>query len=194
VLAVPGEPGRTGFALLAFGLIFALIALPLVRRAVRAAFSRDQSLPRGERHELPALLVVLAIVSALATAPFTTWRVIEDIGYTSDLSRAEAEAAGASYNSLDPIVFEKLRRSVPAADAYYVEAAAGIQAPARDAFLEWSATALLPRLPVTEPDRADWIIAWGVHPRTVEVGVADVRVLHPPYASFPATYLARVAS
>ncbi len=119
--------------------------------------------------------------------------MIEDIGYTSDLSRAEAEAAGASYNSLDPIVFEKLRRSVPAADAYYVEAAAGIQAPARDAFLEWSATLSCRGFP--SPNRsADWIIAWGVHPRTVDLGLVDVRLLHPPYASFPATYLARVAS
>ena len=171
-----------------------MIALPLVRRAVRNGFPRDEALPRRQRDEVPAFLVVLAVVGVLATAPFTTWRVVEDIAYTSGLSRAEAEGAGASYNSVDPLVFEKLRRSVPAADTYYIEAAAGIQPPARDAFLEWSATVLLPRLPVTDPERADWIVAWGVHPSAVDVDVAEVRILHPPYASFPATYLARVAS
>jgi hypothetical protein len=194
VLAVPGEPGRTGSALLALGVVLAFAALPFAQRAIRRAISPDQLEPGAQKREPPALVVVIAIVSVLATAPFTIWRVIEDIGYTSGLSRTEAEAAGASYNSLEPIVFEELRRTVPPNETYYVDAADAIEARARDAFLEWSATVLLPRLPVAEPDRADWIIGWGIHPRTIGVRVTDVRVVHPPYASFPATYVARVAS
>jgi hypothetical protein len=137
---------------------------------------------------------MLSLCSALAVVPYNSWRIADDIGHTSSLSRSEAETTGASLNSLRPEVFEELRRAIPRDDSYYVDAAADIASPARDAFLEWSATALLPRLLVRSPKRADWIVTWGIPPSRLDVPLTGVRKLGRGSARSPETYLAQVTS
>jgi hypothetical protein len=139
-------------------------------------------------------LALLGLCSALAVLPYDAWRIAEDIRHTSSLSRSEAEATGASLNSLRPEVFAELRRTIPRGDSYYVGAAADIPSPPRDAFLEWSATALLPRHFVRSPEHADWIVTWGIPPSRYDVPLTRVRRLGRGSARLPETYLGRVAS
>jgi hypothetical protein len=174
--------------LLALGAVLGLAVFAVGWRRLRPRFSDDR---------LGALafgLAMLGLCSALAVVPYNAWRVAEDIGQTSSLSRSEAETTGASLNSLRPEVFEELRRAIPPGDSYYVDAAARIGSPPRDAFIEWSATALLPRLPVPSPERADWIVTWGIPPGRYDVPLGSVRVLGRASARMPETYLAQVAS
>ncbi len=153
--------------------------------------------PRYPEDRLGAValgVLLLGLGSALAVVPYDSWRIVEDIGHTSSLSRSEAETTGASLNSLRPEVFAELRRAIPRGDSYYVGAAADIPSPPRDAFLEWSATALLPRHFVRSPQRADWIVTWGIPPSRYGVSLTRVRRLGRGSARLPETYLARVAS
>jgi hypothetical protein len=188
VLALPAGSGRTAVLFLALGAVLGLAVFAVGWRRLRPRFSDDG---------LGALAVgvaLLGLCSALAVVPYNAWRVAEDIGQTSSLSRSEAETTGASLNSLRPEVFEELRRAIPPGDSYYVDAAARIASPPRDAFVEWSATALLPRLPVRSPERADWIVTWGIDPGRYRVPLARVWVLTRASARTPETYLAQVAS
>jgi hypothetical protein len=174
--------------LLAFGAIVGLAVFVVGWRRLRPRFPDDR---------LSALalgVLLLGLCSALAVLPYNSWRIAEDIGHTSSLSRSEAETTGASVNSLRPGVFAELRRAIPRGDSYYVDAAADIASPPRDAFLEWSATALLPRLLVQSPKRADWIVTWGIHPGRYDVALTRVRMLGRASPRLPETYLARVAS
>ena len=174
--------------LLALGAVLGLVAFTVGWRRLRAGFPDDRS------GALALGVVLVGLCSALAVVPYSAWRLAEDIGETSSLSRTEAETTGASLNSLRPDVFEELRRAIPPGDTYYVDAASRIGSPSRDAFLEWSATALLPRLPVRSPERADWIVTWGIDPGSYDVPLARVQQLERSSARLPETYLARVAS
>ena len=188
MLALPAGSGRTAVLLLALGAVLGLAVFAVGWRRLRPHFFDDR---------LGALAVGLALVglsSALAVVPYDAWRVAEDIGQTSSLSRSEAETTGASLNSLKPQVFQELRRAIPPGDSYYVDATTRIASPPRDAFLEWSATALLPRLPAPSPERADWIVTWGIPPGRYDIQLRSVRVLARASARTPRTYLARVAS
>jgi hypothetical protein len=173
--------------LLAFGAVLGLAVFVACWRRLRPRFPDD-------RLGAAALaIVLLALCSALAVVPYSGWRIAEDIGHTSSLSRSEAETTGASLNSLSPGVFEKLRRAIPLGDAYYIDVAPDIGSPPGDAFREWSASALLPRLPVRSPERADWIVTWGIPPDSYGVPLARVRVVARASKRLPEAYLARVA-
>ena len=56
-----------------------------------------------------------------------------------------------------------------------------------------TASALLPRLPVRSPERADWIVTWGIPPERYDVPLAGVRVVGRARERLPEAYLARVA-
>lgn len=188
MLALPAGSGRTAVLLLVLGAVLGLAVFVVGWRRLRPRFPEDRfgALALG--------VLLLGVCSALAVVPYDSWRIAEDIGHTSSLSRSEAETTGASLNSLRPEVFAELRRAIPRGDSYYVGAAADIASPPRDAFLEWSATALLPRHFVESPERADWIVTWGIPPNTYDVPLTRVRRLGRGSARLPETYLARVAS
>lgn len=173
--------------LLAFGALLGVAVFVAWWRRLRPRFPDD-------RLGAAALAVVLlAFCSALAVVPYSAWRIAEDIDHTSSLSRSEAETTGASLNSLSPGVFDELRRAIPPGDSYFVDVAPDIGSPPSDAFPEWSASALLPRLPVRSPERADWIVTWGIPPDSYDVPLARVRVVAPASERLPEAYLARVA-
>jgi hypothetical protein len=188
VLALPAGSGRTAVLLLALGAVLGLGVFAVGWPRLRARFSYDRL------RALAVGLALLGLCSAVTVVPYNAWRIADDIGHTSSLTRSEAEATGASLNSLSPDIFDDLRREIPPGDTYYVDAASRIASPPRDAFLEWSATALLPRLPVRTPERADWIVTWGIPPGRYHIPLGSVRVFARASARMPETYLARVAS
>lgn len=186
MLALPAHPGRVGTLLLALGLLAgAAVALIVWRRLGR-------SLAGAAAGTAVTVLVALVLASTVAAAPFVSWRIVEDARYTSRLSGAEAERVGGESAHVDPQVIALLGHLIPSHDTYAVVASAAVGGE-YTAFWEWAAYALLPRLQVTEPAHAQWILSWDRDPRTLGVALASVRTRVTDGGPSPHTYyLARV--
>ena len=61
------------------------------------------------------------------------------------------------------------------------------------AFEEWALGYLLPRVAVTDPAKARWIVTFGVDPRTVGPPIAKTWLLKGPVNGLPPAYLGQVA-
>jgi hypothetical protein len=188
VLALPNEVGGAEIALLVAGALLGLAAAWVVRRRLLAL------LPVAPARAPVALVAAAALATAVGLAPFTAWRVAQDIRYTSGISRPVAERIGAYENYLDGSAFDDIAAAVPPRATYYVTADEGIEPErARSAFSVWAYTALLPRRAVARPDEAGWLVTWGVHPSELGVPVDDVRRVRESKYGFPPAWLARVA-
>ena len=138
------------------------------------------------------MVVALVLASTVAAAPFVAWRIVEDVRYTSRLSGAEAERVGGESAHVDPQVIALLGREIPSHDTYAVVASPAVGGE-YTAFWEWAAYALLPRLQVTEPAHAQWILSWDRDPRTLGIPLSSVRTRVTAGGPSPHTYyLARV--
>ena len=180
MLALPEGIGALGLLLLAVGTVAGLGAGWVAMRAAG-----------GDRAQAALLAVALAL--AVAVAPFSAWRIVQDFRYTSRIAEPVAERIGAYENYLDGSAFDDLARLIPPGDRYYVRVAREIEPEsAAHAFRVWGLTALLPRRAATNPANADWIVTWGVDPRYVRLGVGRVWRIREPKHGFPAIYLARV--
>jgi hypothetical protein len=188
VLALPNEVGGAELALLVAGALLGLAAAWVVRRRLLAL------LPAAPARPPVALVAAAALATAVGLAPFTAWRVAQDIRYTSGISRPVAERIGAYENYLDGSAFDDIAAAIPPGETYYATASDRIEPErAREAFPYWASTALLPRRAVARPDEARWLVTWGVHPGRLGVAVADVRRVRGPKHGFPPTWVARVA-
>jgi hypothetical protein len=142
---------------------------------------------------IAALATTLVLCSAVAAAPFVAWRIVEDVRYTSHLSRSDAEWAGGASAHVDPAAVAALGRRMAPHDTYAVVASPAVGGE-RTAFWEWAAYALLPRLQVSRPARAQWILSWGRDPRALGVTLSSVRRLVTRGGPAPHVYyLARVS-
>ena len=139
----------------------------------------------------PAVAVAsLALATGVAAAPFVAWRVVHDLRYTVQIPGFVAERIVPYENDLDGRVFDRLAAAIPEGDTYFVETTSG---PGIDVFEGWARTFLLPRLAVSDPEVADWIVSMGVHPTLLGVRVSSVRIVPTSYGEdAPKTYLAKV--
>jgi hypothetical protein len=186
MLALPAHPGRVGIAFLALGLLLGLVV------AVVVWLNVEPSLRRHRPCALAALAATLVLASAVAAAPFVAWRIVEDVRSTAALSRGEAEQVGGASAHVDPAAVAALGRRMAAHDTYAVVASEAV-GDARTAFWEWAAYALLPRLQVSNPARATWILSWGRDPRDLGVALSSMRTLVTHGGPAPHVYyLARV--
>ena len=184
MLALPSEPGTIGLVLLGVGAVTGLIAGIAVAR-VLASHARIGV----------AAAVGTMIAAAVASAPFTSWRLVQDIRYTARIDGSTAERIGAYENYLDATIFDELLARIPSSDRYYVRVSDTVRPEsAAYAFHVWGLTWLLPRRAVTDPEDADWLVTWGVDPYDVGVELSRVWRIRRPAYGFPATFLAEVAS
>lgn len=183
MVGLPQSPGVTGTALLVAGVVVGSAYAWVVWRksSLRTVFDRRI-----------AVLVVAAFWTSIAAAPFVTWRVVEDVRVVTQIDRAEAEVFAPYSQGLDPAVFTRLRRAIGHHETYHVRIAPTIDRQLREAFYEWSLTALLPRR-ATDVRRCDWIVAWGVHPASLGRPLRSTRIVRPQAGVYPAFYLGRVA-
>ena len=189
MLALPSATERTSLLLaLVIGLPAALLTAWFLRRRLLEA------LPASSGRTGVVWTIVLAAFVAVASAPSTAWRISEDVRYTSGISRSVAERIGAYENFLDATIFDDVVHRLPPDATYHVRVARSVPKPlARASFRGWALTALLPRRAVVDPAEADWILSWGVDPRTLGVATREVEMLRPPKYGFPAVYLAATA-
>jgi hypothetical protein len=191
MIALPSEPGVAGLAVLAGGLV---LGAALGWRAWRRL--RLLLLEQGRPGRLAAVLLALTFAVSASTAPYYAWRIVQDLRYTTRLSRDVAERIGAFESFLDARAFDVLRERIPADDSFYVRAKENLElAPATFAFRAWALASLLPRRAVADPWRANWLVTLGIDPRTLGVPLASVRVIPTAYGErLPPLYLARVQS
>jgi hypothetical protein len=185
VEGLPEQAGATGLAVVALGLLLGTGAWLLARRWVAAGLGRDARDP-------VTLLLATTLAAGVAAVPLATWRIVEDIRYTSSLDSWLADNYGVSVYEVHPALYDELRRLIPPGDTYYLRAGRTQDPTSAGAFREWALGILLPRVAVESPDDADWLVTLGVDPRSVGPRVDRVWVVHPAGQGVPAAYLGRV--
>ena len=168
MLALPAHPGRVGMALLALGLLVGAAVAVLVWRRLRPALAGP------EAATAVTVLVAFVLGSTVAAAPFVAWRIVQDVRYTSKLTRAEAERAGGESAHVDPQAIAALGRLIPRGGTYAVVASPAVGGLVT-AFTQWAGYTLLPRTQVATPTQAQWILSWDRDPRTLGLRLASVR-------------------
>ena len=118
--------------------------------------------------------------------------MISDIRASHRLSSRDAERIGPEHNELDTSVIDRVAAIIPRDATYAVSFSDRLDPDLASVFRLWSLSALLPRIAVTDPSSADWIVSWGVAPRGLGLPVTDVHRLELPRESDPPVYVARV--
>ena len=180
MLGVPSSPGVVGGAILVAGLIAAVAGWVVLRRAGR----------------LPAAILERIYAAALALAlglgPYLAWRIVEDVRSTTSLGAYERREAGPIQAFLQPYLLDGFAGRIPAGDTYATAVGDSVPyEPARKAFPALALRSLFPRRSVAPPAEADWLVAWGVDPRTT-VPDATVVFTRPRSGAYPEVFLARV--
>jgi hypothetical protein len=173
-----------------------------------SALSERSAVPlEGERATGPTLrtrtssstklveaLVAVGCAAAVLIAPLLIWIHVRDTETSARLSPSAAADVGARDAGLDPTVFPRIARIVPAHATYWIDTSSTVgSSPARQAFPVWASGALLPRIAVARLDEADWVVIWGYSPRRLPIEVAGLRVLAVRTPPRLPVYVARVA-
>jgi hypothetical protein len=183
MLGLPASPGPVGAALLVLGLLLGVAAAVVAWRGPLRGWER-----------VPAAALAITIAAAVGFVPFSAWRMVEDLRFTTSLNDEEVEGAGPIHSFIQPYLLDDVPALIPEDETYAAVAGPEIQEDeARTAFPYLALTRLFPRIAVDRPADADWIVAWGADPRELGVPVRDVRVVRPAQGPFPAVMVARVA-
>jgi hypothetical protein len=145
------------------------------------------------RRTLVDLVVVFGVATAVLTAPLVAWVEVHRTAKTAHLSSTAAADLGAKDAGLDPRVFDRLSRIIPPHATYWADASPLVRPDTtRGAFLLWAWGSLEPRVAVSSPGAADWVVTWGYRPERLRVKVAGVRVLAVATPPRLPVYVARV--
>jgi hypothetical protein len=177
MLGVPGSPGAVGWALLLGGVLAAVAAGYRLRRRLL-----DEPI---------AAAAALSLLLTAGAAPFLAWRIVDDLRYTTQLTAYDRSVAGPVQAYLQPYLLDRVPSLIPVGDTYAT--AVGPSVPyyaARKAFAALALQTLFPRIS-TRPDRAEWIVSWGVSPSAV-MPVSRVVVARPASKLYPALYVGKV--
>lgn len=157
MLNLPSQPGTTGFILLAFGALACLLVVVRGRARIGELMGPDGA---GSA----VWIVTIALGLTAAGAPFTTWRVLQDIWETAPISAEHARYVGAETKLIDGELAERIGVGIPEGDAYYVAVAPLAHEEIRESLALWLGYALAPRRRTADPREADWIVTWGATP------------------------------
>ena len=181
MLGLPASPGVVGVALLLAGAAVGLAVGVLLGRRQLAAFGAA------------GRLVAVAAAVTVGALPYTLWRIGEDVRYTSELDSYERAGAGPIQTFLQPYLLDPVVPLIPREATYFTAVSDGIRREARQGFVPLAYTVLFPRISVERPEQADWIVSWGLDPRTLGVEVEGVRRVRGAQAGYPPLWVARVA-
>ena len=181
MLGLPETPGVLGAVLLLLGVVAGVTTgVAVARRSTHGSTSVDR------------LLAVTAAVT-VAAAPYTLWRIGTDIRHTSGLNAGDRAGAGPIQAFLQPYLLDPAVPLIPTDARYFTAVSGEIRREARQGFRPLAANVLFPRVSVERPEDADWIVAWGVDPRTLDVPVTDVTQARGAQAGYPPLWVARVS-
>ena len=168
MLNLPPEPGTTGAVLLALGALAGLVLVVLGGGRIEREVGGDRVL---------AWIVALALGGTVAAAPFTLWRVVEDIRATAPISAEHARYVGAETKLIDGELAERIGVPIGEGETYYVGVAPDAYSEIRDSLALWLGYALVPRRRVREPGDADWIVTWGATPAELGLRAGEPRLV-----------------
>lgn len=132
------------------------------------------------------------LASTLAAAPTTTWNIVTDARAAHRLSTAAAERRGAEENGVDTSLTDRALAIIPEGQTYSLVVSDRVDLARASVFELWSLSALLPRIAITDPASAGWIVSWGIPPDALGVRVVDLHVIRARRRSDPPLYVARV--
>jgi hypothetical protein len=158
---------------------------------VRRAVVRTRT--RRPTPKLVEALVGVSVAAAVLMAPLVGWIHVNRTVTSLKLSSTAAATLGAKEAGLDATVFDRLTRIIPPDATYWVGTSRLIRSSdARQAFPAWASGALLPRIAVSRPQAADWVVIWGYSPERLRVDYVGLRVLRARSSPRLPVYVARV--
>jgi hypothetical protein len=182
MLGLPSTPGPVGAAMLLLGVVVGLAAAYWAWRG-----------PLRDWERATAATLAAAIAVTVGSVPFTTWRIVEDLRFTTGLNDEEMEGAGPIHNFIQPYLLDDVVPLIAEDETYVAVAGPAVREElARTAFPYLALTKLFPRVAAERPADADWLVGWGQDLRHLGVPVGDVRVVRPAQGPFPAVTVARV--
>lgn len=170
MLNLPSQPGTTGTLLLALGAVGGLLLVLLGRQSVGEQLGPD-------RDPLLTWVVTATLGVTLAGAPFTLWRVFEDIHRTAPISAEHARYVGAETARIDGELVEEIARLIPEHASYHVAVSPDAFVQIRESLGLWMGFALLPRPRVRDASEADWIVTWGATPAQLGLDAGEPRLI-----------------
>lgn len=177
MLGVPSGLSLAGAVCLLGGLLVAGLA----------AWLRRSALPADVIGRVAAACIVLT----LATEPYFAWRIVEDLRVTTNMTSYDRSVAGPVQAYLQPYLLNPVARIIPPGATFAtVEGPSVAHVEARDAFPALAMITLFPRTAVADPQRADWVIAWGTNLHGI-VPAGRVIVARPAQAGYPAVLVGR---
>lgn len=105
--------------------------------------------------------LALAAAAAAALAPYVAVDAARRIERYAGLTSTEREAEVMRGLRLDPTAFAELRRAMPESAYYEVRVSKTVEDVRGQAFVAWASSELLPRIRVTDPADAQWVVHWG---------------------------------
>jgi hypothetical protein len=125
-------------------------------------------------------------------SPYIAWRIVEDVRYTSALNSWIADRYGVSVAQVHPAIFDAAAAHMPLHARYYLATAPTVDSTRRQAFEQWAAGWLLPRVATSTPAQADWILTLGIKPSTVGPRLQHSWRIWPAVNGAPPAYLGQV--
>ncbi len=176
VEGLPQSPGAIGFGMIVLGLVAA-------KCSPSCGFDARLRYPRR------SLAITLTL---LAFSPYITWRIVEDVRYTSSLNSWIADRYGVSVAQVHPAIFDAAAAHMLIHAHYYLATSSNVDPTRRQAFEQWAAGWLLPRVATATPEQAGWILTLGVKPRAVGPPLKRTWRIWPAVTGTPPAYLGEV--
>ena len=104
--------------------------------------------------------MTVGLAVSVASAPFTTWRVLEDIRRTAPITAEHARYVGAETKLIDGELVERIAALVPADQTYHVAVDPRAYVEIRESLALWMGYALVPRPQVTIQSADSGARAW----------------------------------
>ena len=153
---------------------------------------RSNSTASGGRFGVAFSPLLAITVTLIMFSPYIAWRIVEDVRYTSGLNSWILDRYGVSVAKVHPAIFDAAAAHMPLHARYYLATSPKVDSTRRQAFEQWAAAWLLPRVATSTAAQARWILTLGVKPPAVDPNVRRTWRIWPAVNGAPAAYLGEV--
>lgn len=179
MLGVPASPGFLGWGLLGVGALGAAFAVLTLRRRFRGV---DRVAAAG----------AFCLVVTVAALPYVAWRFVEDLQVTTKLHGYDRASAGPVQAYLPGYLADGAKHFVAPGATFATAVGPEIPWPAaRAAFPSLAFETLFPRVSVSDSQKADYLVTWGIAPGRI-APVSRVWVARPKVGDYAAVYVGKV--